>query len=269
MSGVPPKPLTSRMASPRSARSPAIGRDHLVGDRIGRRELDAPAAGLAVDADAHLHLVLAEREGRLAGGRHGAARERHAHRARAGVDPVAERLEIGEAPPLLRCGTDDLLDDQGAGDTAATGRIGRGLDGDVVIGDDLHDLAAGHLGGHVEIHDVAFVVLDDEEDAGAAVDRLGRRDHLVGRRRGEDLAGAGGIEHAAADEAGVKRLVAGTAAGDQRDLSRRELGAADEFALGAEGNDIGVGSGKAIEALGEDGFRRVDQLLQIILPGTS
>ncbi len=33
--------------------------------------------------------------------------------------------------------------------------------------------ACGQLGRHLEVHDVAGVVLDDEEDAGAAVDRLG------------------------------------------------------------------------------------------------
>ena len=64
----------------------------------------------------------------------------------------------------------------------------------------------------VEIHHIAFVVLDDEEDAGAGVDGLRGLDHLVGRRRGEDLAGAGGIEHAAADKARMQRLMARTAA---------------------------------------------------------
>ena len=44
-------------------------------------QLDAAAAGFAVDADAHFHLVLAELEGRLAGGRHGAAGKRDAHGA--------------------------------------------------------------------------------------------------------------------------------------------------------------------------------------------
>ena len=54
----------------------------------------------------------------------------------------------------------------------------------------------------------------------AAVDRLGGGQHLVGRRRGEHLARAGGVQHAEADEAGMQRLVAGAAAGDQRDLAR-------------------------------------------------
>src|SRR5947207_302960 len=40
-----------------------------------------------------------------------------------------------------------------------------------------------------------------------------------GHGGGEDLAGAGGVQHAEADEAGVQRLVAGAAARDQADLA--------------------------------------------------
>ncbi len=46
----------------------------------------------------------------------------------------------------------------------------------------------GQLGGHLEVHHVARVVLDDVHDTGAAVDALGRREHLVGHRGGEHLA---------------------------------------------------------------------------------
>ena len=74
---------------------------------------------------------------------------------------------------------------------------------------------AGQVGGHLEIHHVALVVLDDEDAAAAGVDGLDGRHHLVGSRRREHLTGAGGVEHAEADEAGVQRLVPGTAAGNR------------------------------------------------------
>src|SRR5207245_3426938 len=74
------------------------------------------------------------------------------------------------------------------------------------------------LGRHLEVHDVAGVVLDDEEPAVAAIDRAGSGDDLVGRRRGEDLPRASGVEHPIANEAGVKRLVATAAARDEGDL---------------------------------------------------
>ena len=82
----------------------------------------------------------------------------------------------------------------------------------------------------------------------AGVNRLRRLDHLVRRRRGEDLAGASGIEHAEADEARMQRLVPRTAAGNQRDLAGLERAAADEFTLGAKQQDIGMGGGETIQA---------------------
>ena len=75
------------------------------------------------------------------------------------------------------------------------------LDRDVVVGDDRLDLdalALGQVGGHLEVQHVAGVVLDDVQDAGAAVDGLGRLEHLVRRRRGEHLARARRVEHARA-----------------------------------------------------------------------
>ena len=96
-------------------------------------------------------------------------------------------------------------------------------DGHVVVGDDGFDLDAGflggHLGGHLEVQDVAGVVLDDVQHAGTGVDELGGFVHLVRCRRREHLTGAGGVEHADADEAAVERLVSGAAAGDETDLA--------------------------------------------------
>ena len=68
ISGVPPRPLTNAItASPERERQ--IGQDRLDqhrGDLLGRCQRDPSAARLAVDADAELHLVVAELEGRLA-----------------------------------------------------------------------------------------------------------------------------------------------------------------------------------------------------------
>jgi hypothetical protein len=55
----------------------------------------------------------------------------------------------------------------------------------VIVGDDgfdLDPLAGREVCGHLEVEHVARVVLDDVQDARAAVDRLGRLEHLVGRR---------------------------------------------------------------------------------------
>ena len=128
-----------------------------------------------------------------------------------------------EVAALLGRRAGDLLQQHGDADAAAAGRPGAVLHGDVVVGDDGDDARAGlgrrQLGRHLEVHDVAGVVLHDVQDAGAAVDQLGGGEHLVGHRRGEHLAGAGGVEHAEPDEPAVQRLVARAAAGDDADLA--------------------------------------------------
>ena len=134
---------------------------------------------------------------------------------------------------LLGRGAADLLGEHRDADAAPAGGVEAVLDRDVVVGHDRLDLdalALGQVGGHLEVQHVAGVVLDDVQHAGAAVDGLGRLEHLVGRRRGEDLARAGRVEHARPDEAAVHRLVAGAAAGDDPDLALdRRVGAHDHL----------------------------------------
>src|SRR3954447_12046077 len=155
-------------------------------------ELQPLAPRLAVDADADLHLVRAEREVRLARSRRDARRQRHAHAAALVVDVAADVRDVLERLALLGRRAADLLREHGHADAAPAGRIEAVLDGHVVVRHhrrDLDPLGGRELRGHLEVHDVAGVVLDDVEDAGAAVDGLRRLVHLVGRRRGEHLAG--------------------------------------------------------------------------------
>src|SRR5262245_16897941 len=180
-------------------------------DDLGRRlDLRPLPARLTVDADPDLHLVVTELERRLPGGGNDARCQGHAHAAGVGVDLAAELGDVGEAAPLL-CGcTADLLRQHGCTDAAPARGVEAVLNGDVVVDHhrlDLDVLAACELGRHVEVHHVACVVLDDVKDAGAAVDGLGRVEHLIGRRRREHLTGARRVEHAKPDEAAVHRLV--------------------------------------------------------------
>ncbi len=173
-----------------------------------------------MNTDPHFHFVVSQREVRPPRRRHGARRQRHPHRARAPVDLITERLESGKRHAALGRGADHLFHDQRARDPATAGGVGRFLDRDVVVGHHACNFPPGHLRGHGEIHHIAFVILDDEKHACAGVDGLRSLDHLVRRRRGEDLAGAGGIEHAAADKARMQRLMPRTAARNQGDLAR-------------------------------------------------
>ena len=170
----------SPVANGRSAR---IGSTSSAAISLGGRQRQPLPAGLAVDADAELHLVLAEVERRLAGGRHGARGERDAHAAAVRVDGARDLGDLVEVATLLRRRAGDLLEQHRDADAAAPGGPGAVLDRDVVVGDHRDDAGAGlggrQLGGHLEVHDVAGVVLDDVQDACAAVHQLGRRQHLV------------------------------------------------------------------------------------------
>ena len=127
---------------------------------------------------------------------------------------------------------------------------------------DLDAVALAELGGHLEVHDVAGVVLDDVQHPGAAVDRLGRLEHLVGRGRGEHLARARRVEHAPADEPAVHRLVARAAARDDPDLALHgRVGTDDDVGVVAHPHSVAVRGLDALEGLPDDVVGAVDQLL--------
>src|SRR5437764_7081692 len=88
-------------------------------DDLGRgSELDPLAAGLAVNPDPDLHLVVAELEGRLPGGGDDARGQRHAHASSVGVHLSAQLGDLGQAAALLGRRSADLLGDYRVADAA-------------------------------------------------------------------------------------------------------------------------------------------------------
>ena len=130
---------------------------------------------------------------------------------------------------------------------------------------DLDALSRRQVRRHLEVQHVARVVLHDVQNACAAVDGLGRLEHLVGRRRREDLARTGGVEHPAPDEPAVHRLVARAAAGDDSDLAlhRRIDPHHDQLRIAL--NDSGSGQRArrlhALQCLADHVVRGIDELL--------
>src|SRR5215211_1918571 len=184
---------------------------HLIDYLVCGRDVLALDAWFAVDADADLHLVIADIEDGLPTLWRGATRKRHPHRAHVGVDAFGKLLYACEILPVVgRCAA-DLVHEDGASDAAPPARVGRVLDGDVVVGHDvvgLYPFGLGKLPGHLEVEDVTRVVLDDIEDPGPAVHGLARLEHLVRGGTREDRPGACGVEHTGADETAMGRLVA-------------------------------------------------------------
>jgi hypothetical protein len=139
------------------------------------------------------------------------------------------------------------------------------LDSHVIVGDDGFHLGTGvlggHLGGHLEIHDIAGIVLDDVQHASAAVDEPGGLMHLVRCRRGEHLTGAGRVEHPRTDETTMQRLVPRPAAGDETNLAGdRCVGTVDHLTFVID-PQLWVGCCDSGQRVGHHGRRVVDELL--------
>ena len=196
----------------------------------------------------------------------GAGGQGHAHGPAGGVDACGDTGDLVQRASLLGGGAGDLLHHDGHAHAATSGGVEGVLDGDVVVGDDAGDLDAGlgvdDLGGHLEVHDVAGVVLDDVQNAGSTVDGAGGGHHLVGDRGGEDLSGAGGIEHAGAHEAAVEGLVPAASPGDDGDLALL-LGSAavDDVLVEVDVELVGVGCGHAPQGVRDHVVNGVDEFL--------
>ena len=110
----------------------------------------------------------------------------------------------------------------GAGDAAAAGDVEAAVgEGAVVADDDQLDVQPRRLrlrARQPEPQPVARVVFDDHEAAAGARDVHDGGEDGDARRAGEDRTGDRGRQHARADPARVRRLVARAAARDDRDL---------------------------------------------------
>jgi hypothetical protein len=85
-----------------------------------------------MNADAHFHFIVSQREIRSPRRRYGARRQRYPHRACAPVDVVAERLERAKAGAGFCRGADHLFHDQRTRDAAPAGRVSRIFNRNVV-----------------------------------------------------------------------------------------------------------------------------------------
>jgi hypothetical protein len=74
--------------------------------------------------------------------------------------------------------------------------------------------------GHPEVHDVAGVVAEGEEDPGTAIGGPGDAVGLLAGGAGEDVADGGGCRHPLPDQAVEGGVMAGAAADDDRDPAR-------------------------------------------------
>src|SRR5882757_9803876 len=249
-----------------------IGRncaDHLGRDLGSRPKLYAATPRLAMNAYTDLHLVLGNVEGWLAGRRDRATRQGDPDRTRGRVDAIAQELQCSKVASLFRCRSDDFLYNERASDAAPSGRKGRGLYRDIVIGNHRCNRFSRHLARHVEVHGVALIVLDDEQYACTGVRGLGGGENEIGRGRGKDLTGARGIQHPVPDKTGVQRFVSRASTRHQRHLAGLEMPALYKRRVLAEAHDVGMRRAESGQAFTHHIFGGVDQLLHSTLPCAS
>src|ERR687890_664284 len=246
---------------------------HLIDNLVRRRDILALDAWLAVDADADLHLVIANIENGLPALGRGATREGHTHRAHVGVDAFGKLLYPCEVFAVVGRGTADLVHEDGASDTAPPARVRRVLDGHIVVGDDvvgLYSFGLAEFPCHLEVKHVARVVLDDVEDTGPAVHGLARFEHLVWGRARENGSGAGGVEHPWSHETAVGRLVARAAAGHEGYLALYGgVGPYDDVGLWDNPDQAAVGQLHPPEHVLDDPLGRVDDFLHLLFSSLS
>ena len=114
------------------------------------------------------------------------------------------------------------MDEYRPGHASPADRVERAIHGHVVVHDDLlhaDSLVARHVGGHLEVHDIAGIILDDQKDAFFSGDCLYGFIDLIRRRRRKDRPRHRGIQHALPDITCVSGLVPAASAGNQGDLS--------------------------------------------------
>src|SRR5918912_1382524 len=120
------------------------------------------------------------------------------------------------------------------------GGMRRVLDRHVIVGHHivgLYTFGFGQFSGHLEVQDIAGVVLYNVEGPGPAVHGFGSLEHLLWGRAGEDCPGAGCIQHTRTYVATVGRFVTRATAGDESYLVLYgRVGSHDDVVLGENPN---------------------------------
>ena len=174
---------------------------------------------LAMDAETDFHLAGRDAEKGLVLARHRASGEGHPSRAHARVGVAGERFDIIQTIAARGRRPGALEDVKAARDAApAVGFLRAG--GEHIVGDQHRpriDAFGAKPGlGHAEVHDVAAVVAEGEENAGAAIDRFRHPVALLTGGRREDVADGRGRGQPLADQSVERRIVPRATADDHR-----------------------------------------------------
>jgi hypothetical protein len=178
---------------------------------------------------------------------------------------LRQLLHFVQRKALFCSCTCDFVHEQRAGHPATPHGIQAVLDGDVVI--DLHrrhlqPIHAGEVRRVGKIHDVAAIVLDDEQRAFVARRFPDRLVDLNLRGRRKDVAADRDVQHALPDKPGMRRLVTAAAAADQRHFVPVFILLVQKFVVAVQ-PDPGVRQGDSAAHLQDDVFDPILNFLHL------
>ena len=241
---------------------------HARGKLIRGDDLFAADTGLAVDAYAVFHLIVRNFKGRRTLGGHGAGGEGKAERLDARDGLFRNGLDLGKRLSLLSRSARQFVDKERACNAAAADGIETVLDSDVVVDLDIVDRDAVLLRKRhrvFEVHDVAGVVLHDQQHALRVRGRANGAVDLDLGRGGKDVAADGSVQHARSDEARVRGFMAAAAAADENDLVLGGSCAGNDLILGVPSKRR-ICQRKTVTHLGDNMVCSVDDFLHSSKP---
>ena len=196
-----------------------------------------------MDAHADFDFIIRKGKAGLAYAGQNAGRHRHAHRAHVIDRLLRNCLDFGKGLAGFRRRTRKLMYEYRARDAAPSGGIGAVLNRHIIANDYIIGLDAilrRNFAGHGEIHNITGVILDDHQNARAAIRRLDALNDAIRRGGRKYVARDRRIQHAVAHIARVRRFMAAAAAGDHADLAVLLMLSRDHLNAFAEVNHIGI-----------------------------
>ena len=165
------------------------------------------------------HILIAQITERSTGCRMGCAACRNRDGRHAVRIALSEICNLVQRLALLGCRTDDMIQRNCAGKTAAVVAVFTRCIGDILLGYNLADIQPclfAHFHNHVGAQHIARMIEHKEQHAMTLVRQLDCLKHALRIRCGKDITDYGNVQHSVADKAADCRLMTGAAEGDNR-----------------------------------------------------
>ena len=181
-------------------------REQLIRNVIHRRDFFPVSSRFAMNPYTYLYFVVVKVKARLSCCRNSARIHSHSHRADISNHFLGHTLHIRESESSLCRSSRDLVHKHRPCYASSSRRPRRVLNSYVISNDNLLNVdpfVFGHVSSHLEIHHVAGVVLDDQQNTLAAIHCLDCLENLVRCRGGKHCSCNSSVQHSATHKSAV------------------------------------------------------------------